>query len=314
MNSPDISAVICTYQRYDCLGDAIDSLDRQNLSRESYEIIVVDNSPDRDFSSSFAQRYAEHPNLSWIVEHTAGLSNARNAALERARGKIIAYMDDDALADADWLDRLLSAFSMFGERAAVVGGKVEPIWESPRPGWLHDDYLRHLSLVDLKGYVPRVLGTAESLAGTNIAFRTDRLNETGGFSTDLGRKGGSHALLSNEENEICRILRRDGLSIVYAPDAIVSHRIGSARLTQEWFRRRVAWQAVSDYLRDGARLFEESPTYWNDVLLFANALSPRNRTLRALHVPQTDPDMFRLQMTALYNYTVALLTGFVEIP
>lgn len=314
MNSPDISAVICSYNRYDCLPDAIDSLDRQNLARESYEILVIDNSPDHEYSSSFARRYAEHPNLTWIIEHTPGLSNARNAAIQRARGRIIAYMDDDALADVNWLGGIFSAFAMFGDRTAVVGGKVEPIWESTRPAWLHDDYLRHLSLVDLKGSMPRVLGTAESLAGTNIAFRTDRLKETGGFSTDLGRKGGSHALLSNEENEVCRILRRSGHSVVYAPDAVVGHRIGAARLTQEWFRRRVAWQAVSDYLRDGAKLFDESPAYWNEVLQFANLLPPRDRTLRALYVPQTDPEMFRMEMTALYNYTVALLTGFAGIP
>ena len=310
MNNVIISAVICSYNRYETLGAAIESLENQSLDRSGYEILVVDNSPDSEHSAQYGLRYQGRPGMSWINEKTAGLSNARNVGLNNAKGDFVCFMDDDAVADHDWLKHTILAFDMFGERAAAVGGRVEPIWETSRPKWLHDEYLGHLSLLDLKGPVPRILGTQEYLVGTNISFRCAPLRRTGGFSTQLGRKGNGQALLSNEENEVCQKLRAHGEIIIYSPDAIVQHRVDGSRLTQDWFRRRVAWQAVSDFLQDAQRLSEEVPSYWQDVLDFVNRLPPRDRSLRALYARQEDPEMFKMQMTALYNYTAALLTGF----
>ena len=310
MSDVVISAVICSYNRYETLGAAIESLENQSLERCGYEILVVDNSPDGEHSAEYGLRYQSRPGMSWIIEKTAGLSNARNVGLLNAKGNYVCFMDDDAVADYDWLRYVMLAFDMFGERAAVVGGRVEPIWETSRPKWLHDEYLGHLSLLDLRGAVPRVLGTREYLVGTNISFRAAALRASGGFSTQLGRKGNGQALLSNEENEVCQKLRAQSEMIIYSPDAIVQHRVDGSRLTQDWFRRRVAWQAVSDFLQDGQRLSEEVPSYWRDVLDFVNRLPPRDRTLRSLYAQQDDPQMFKMQMTALYNYTAALLTGF----
>jgi glycosyltransferase involved in cell wall biosynthesis len=313
MRNVDITAVICSYNRYRTIGDAIASVEAQSIGRETYEIIVIDNSPDHEFSAKFAQQYAERENFSWIIEKSPGLSNARNVGLKLAQGRFICFMDDDAVADRNWLKGVAAAFDQFGDRAGVVGGRVDPIWEAPRPNWLHDDFLGHLSLVDWKGAEPRIAGPREWAVGTNISFRVEALRAIDGFPTHLGRKGGDHALLSNEENDVCRKLKNCGQIVIYAPDAKVAHRVEPQRLTQEWFRRRVVWQAVSEYLQDGQRLFSEAPTYWSDVLQFVNMLPPRDRSLRALYVPQEDPSLFKMQMTALYNYTVASLTGFTGI-
>jgi glycosyltransferase involved in cell wall biosynthesis len=308
-NEVVITAVICSYNRYRTIGPAIDSLESQSLSREKYEIIVVDNSPDHEFSATFGQRFSGIQNLTWVIEKIPGLSNARNVGTRLAKGRYVAFMDDDAVAESTWLERLIAAFEEFGDRTAVVGGRVDPIWDSPRPSWLPDEFLGHLSVVNWGG-MTRIAGEREWLAGTNIAFRVEALNRIGGFSVHLGRTGAGHALLSNEESDVCQKLRSVGDHVVYCPEAKVGHRVEIERLTQEWFRRRVVWQAISDYFQSGPKLFDEAGRYWKGVFQFVNALPPRDRSPRAFYVPLDDAKMFGAQLAALYNYTIALLTGF----
>ena len=309
MSEPRITAIICSYNRYRTIGASIESLTRQTLSKDRYEIIVVDNSPDHANAEKFGRQFLDIPNLTWLVEKTPGLSNARNVGVQHAKGEIAAFIDDDAVADPAWLEEILETFDSFGERASAVGGQVEPIWEGSRPDWLHEDFLGYLSVVNWGG-VARVAGPREWLAGTNIAFRVNDLRKVGGFSTGLGRVGSGYTLISNEETDVCERLKAQGQIVVYAPDAKVGHRAEPERLTQEWFRRRVVWQAVSDYLREGATLFGQAPKYWTSVTQFVNVLPPINRSLRALYVPIDDAAMFKSQMGALYNYTIAMLAGF----
>lgn len=309
MSSPQISAVICTYDRYDLLPGAIESLQRQSRSLEEFEIIVVDNSPDQVVSESFAKRYRSAPNLRWIVECKAGLSNARNVGAHKARAPLVAYLDDDAVATPNWLQALESAFCDFGDSAHAVGGRVDPIWGASRPPWLPDDLLGSVSVVNWGGEA-RYAKPREWVAGTNVAFRTERLLAVGGFSVHLGRHRSDHSLLSNDETDVINRLNENSGRLVYAPEAVVGHLVTPERLTQPWFRRRTVWQATSEYMLDPKRAFEIAPRYWGAVAEFFSHLPAKDRTPRGFYVEQTTPDMFRLQLSALYNFTLALLSGF----
>jgi len=139
------------------------------------------------------------------------------------------------------------------------------------------------------------------------------LQGVGGFPIHLGRNKGGQALLSNDESDVVQKLKAKGSRLIYAPDASVEHLVPSERLDQAWFRRRAAWQAVSDYLLDPAGSFEKAANYWPGVTNFYALLPPKYRTPRGLYVDQTDPEMVHKQMSALYNFTLALLAGFKGI-
>lgn len=312
MTMPNITAAICTYNRYDTLPKAIVSLTHQSLPDDQFEIIVVDNSPDHERSREISEDFDEIPNLKWIIEKTPGLSNARNVATANASAPLIAFMDDDAIAFPSWLDKLAGAFAQFGEHARMAGGRVDPLWGAPRPDWLADDLLGFVSVVDWGG-TARFAGKDEWVAGTNVAFRVDALKEAGGFSTNLGRTGSGHSLLSNDENDVIARMGAKGGRLIYVPDAVVEHLVPAERLTQTWFRRRVAWQAASDYLLDPVRQFNQASNYWNGVTEYYARLPPKYRNPRGLYVHQSDPEMFRIQISALYNFTIALLSGFQGI-
>lgn len=305
---PEITAVICTYNRYDLLEKAVDSLLKQTLSKSDYEIFVVDNSPDPEKAKEQQRRYSAKGPINYIIEPIPGLSNARNVALQKCRGRYIAYLDDDAIARPQWLEKLIEGYRAFPNEAGVVGGKIDPIWEAPRPAWLPDSLLGCLTVVDWGGAL-RIASPDEWVAGANISFLTEALRDIGGFPTNLGRVGSGNILLSNEEIQILSEMRNRGLNVIYAPDAVVDHLVDVRRLDQSWIRRRMAWQAVSDFLKNAEEAGADQSANWNVVVDFFNSVPPRRRTIRGLFEHCDDPQEFERQVDSIYNVSMVLLGG-----
>ncbi len=237
----DISAVICTHNGSKTLSRAIDSLIRQHLHADSFEILIIDNGstdPTRDIAYGFDTV----KNLRYIFEPELGLSVARNTGWKNAEGEYVAYLDDDAIACSDWLEKILAAFHSV-PHAGAVGGRVEPVWETDPPQWIDNITGRFLSLLDWSE-APMVLDDSKYLVGTNIAFPRTLLERFSGFPTDLGRKGAS--LISNEEIELIEKIKKENHVVYYDPAISVKHLIDSSRLHPYWFRQRFFSQGVSD--------------------------------------------------------------------
>lgn len=311
VKGPQITAAICTYQRYDLLPGAIASLLRQSLTPAQYRIVVVDNSPDAEASTEWSRQWANEHNLLWLHEKTAGLSNARNVAIAAADSPIIAFLDDDANACDDWLEAVLEGFNCLGPHAHIIGGRVRPRFEVPQPPWLTVPMQAYLSVCDL-GDAIRFLNPAEWVVGANIAYRVNALREVGGFSTALGRVGSGASLMSNDETELEGRIHAAGGRTGYTPRAEVEHFVPAERLTQDWFRRRVAWQAVSDFVRTPREMQSAAGASWLRLKDYLASCPPAERTMRALVLPQTDPGQFAYQMSAIYETIIALLSGQSE--
>lgn len=251
--SQRISAIICTHNRSAYLRKAISSLVAQTLPIEEYEVIVVDNAS-TDNTRAVVDAFAGAPNLRYIHEPVLGLSQARNTGWRSAKGEYVAFLDDDAMACAEWLERILQAFETVQPQPGAVGGKVVPIWENPRPDWLPKEVEPSLTIID---WSPDPLFLTEAhqfLAGVNVAYPRRLLVSAGGFSTELGRKGAN--LLSSEEYLIERYLRRSALGVYYDPRIAVQHHIPAQRLTAKWLCRRYFWQGASFQM---IQLLETSP-------------------------------------------------------
>ncbi len=303
-----ISAVICTYNRYDVLHKAIASLEAQTLPKQDYEILVIDNSPDFEAGQKVKEHYEENENLSYIIEKTPGLSNARNVAANAAEGEFVAFMDDDAIASSGWLEKILEAAEQF-ESADVIGGRIDPLWEEERPSWLGDELLGNVSVVNWGGRC-RIANEEEWFAGANITFRKETLLKHGGFQTNLGRKGSGAVLLSNEESALIEKIKSDNGVIVYQPEARVDHLVEKKRLQQPWFRKRASWQAVSDFLMKPEEQVRYLGSDWENLIGYINSMEPQNRNIRALTYPTDDPQVFKWQLSAIYTITRLSLSGF----
>jgi glycosyltransferase involved in cell wall biosynthesis len=243
--SIQISAIICALHHTAYLDKAIQSLINQTLPKEQYEIIVV-SSGSIDETKMIGESFNHLENFRCIHEPIKGLSQARNMGWQDARGEYVAYLDDDAIASPEWLERIVNAFETIRPPPGGVGGKIIPIWEGKRPDWLSKQLEAPLTILNWGDRPIFLTEEYQYLAGANVSYRREILQNIGGFCTNLGRKG--NTLLSNEERLLDRTLRKQGLGLYYDPKICVRHHIKVERLVKSWFYKRFFWQGVSDVI------------------------------------------------------------------
>lgn len=240
----DVSVVICAYadERWIDLAAAVESVRRQ--SPPPGEIVVVVDHNRRLFdrvrhslSDIVAVENAESP----------GLSGARNSGIATARGDIVAFLDDDAVASEGWLDHLLAGFGDHG--VVAVGGQVWPVWDVGPPRWLPDEF--HWVVGCSYRGQPTDSAPIRNPIGANMAFRREVFEEIGGFRSGIGRVGA--VPVGCEETELCIRARQHWphRTILYEPRAVVRHRVPAHRATWRYFRSRCLAEGRSKALVSG---------------------------------------------------------------
>jgi GT2 family glycosyltransferase len=226
---PFVSVVVVTYNRGDIINSCLKSLKVQDYPKDRYEIIVVD-----DGSSDNTVKLAHAQGVK-VIQHYAnkGIPFARNTGLAAASGELIAYIDDDAVADTKWLEYLVQPFSSpdvvasggrtyayktnrFSERylEAVGYGNPAPLdfGKSKNPFWRFLVYIKGMFSLVTNATIPTEV---QAVFGLNCAFRTSALREIGGFD---------ETLKADEDSEISTRLRQTGARIIFVPKALIRHR------------------------------------------------------------------------------------------
>lgn len=241
MTGPGISVVICVYteDRWEDILAAVASVRAQ--SRPAQEILlVVDHH--RALLERLAERYAP-PGADGGVRVLAnagprGLSAGRNTGIAASRGEVIAFLDDDAVAERDWLRRFAEAYA--DPKVWAVGGRTEPVWASGRrPAWFPEEFDWVVGCT-YRGLPPGRVRVRNVLGG-NASFRRAAFDAAGGFATGIGRDGDRRPL-GCEETELCIRLSRARPDAVLLIDdrAVIHHRVPHAREHFRYFRAR-AW-------------------------------------------------------------------------
>ncbi|PIQ84099.1 MAG: hypothetical protein COV75_04040 [Candidatus Omnitrophica bacterium CG11_big_fil_rev_8_21_14_0_20_63_9] len=233
---PSITAAVCTYNRCGSLKDTLRSLAAQALpSGQTIEILVVDNNSTddtRQVVQEEAARSAQWPIRS-VLEPHQGIAFARNRALLGARGEYVAYVDDDAVADAGWAAAILRCAQETG--ADMVGGRILPLWLADRPRWLADDLMGPITAFNLGLARVRCSAPAQAFLTTNCALRRSRADRLGLFDVTLGRRG--TRWVGGEDFELFIRWLRQGAAIYYEPTAVVHHKVEPERVTPQFYRR-----------------------------------------------------------------------------
>jgi glucosyl-dolichyl phosphate glucuronosyltransferase len=275
-SEPLISVILCTRNRADLLDIALNSLLNQEFPRDDFEVLVVDNGS-TDHTPQIVAQYESANIMRYIHEPNIGLCIARNTGWQSARGRLVAYFDDDAIAVPKWLAAVRSAFAAHPSEVGVVGGRVEPMWEQPRPSWLADEIAYSLTIVDWGDEAKFIDDPSrEWLVGANMAIPRELLAKIGGFHPWLDRAGTN--MLSSGDVFLIKEIIRHGYRCLYWPEMAIQHLVTAARLDPKWFLRRYYWQGVSDAVMF---LIEKSPPPADRIsIAAARSNHLHNRTAR----------------------------------
>lgn len=225
----DISIILCTYNRCLSLQHVLESLQTMNdLPHGTWETIVVDNNS-TDKTKSTVARFAGRGKgtIRYIFEARQGKSHALNTGIGAAKGDILAFTDDDVLIDPNWLPNIMKKFDHHD--CVGVGGKIIPVISGKKPSWLamdtHTPFMNVLGSFDLG---EECCELKVPTYGANMAFRKEVFRKHGLFRVDLGPRG--------EDTEISLRLLARGEKLMYAPDAIVYHRVQKEKLKKKSFQ------------------------------------------------------------------------------
>jgi GT2 family glycosyltransferase len=231
---PRMSVVVCTYNGAATLEDCLDGL--AAVDYPNYEVVVIDDGSTDESAAICLQR-----DVRVVSTENRGLAEARNTGMHHATGEILAYVDDDARPDPDWLSYLAQSFTAT-THAAVGGPNLPPAGDGAvaecvahAPGGP-----THVLLDD---------AVAEHIPGCNMAIRKSCLEEIGGFDPQFRAAG--------DDVDLCWRLQDRGWTVGYNHAATVwHHRRDSVR---------AYWKQQRGYGRAEALIERKWPEKYNGV-------------------------------------------------
>jgi len=262
-----LSVIISTRNRSKILFGTLESIAKQTLYSQLFEVIVVDNgSTDstREVVDSFT---GQIPTLRYYYEGSPGLHVGRHKGLNEAKSNILVYADDDIVAFPTWLEAIAEAFE--DKNVVLVGGKNLPKFEIEPPDWIMKMWLQvhpeskvlgYLSILDFGDSIKKI--NPSYVFGCNFSIRKLVLLEAGGFHPDampqeLIRYRG------DGESYVSRYILEHGYKTLYHPKASLFHHVPKERMTLKYFYHRAYIQGISDSF---TRMRKDSELDINDCI------------------------------------------------
>lgn len=257
-----ISVIISTCNRANYLKDCLDSLEKQSMNNDLFEVIVV-NDGSTDSTGQFLQEFQNNTriNFSFITHENHGVSYSRNVGFESAKGEFIAFTDDDCIVPENWLMQMYNGLISAPGHVVGVGGPLECFTSHP------DTFIsRFISYVDDFNFIP-VLGKilirhvhVSKLMGneaipylrtSNAMFRKRCLQEVGGFDPNFRRPGG-------EDPDLCYRLLNMHYGFIFDRDIVVLHHSRDSM--------RSYFKTLKNYLAGEVRKSRKKSIYTNKVV------------------------------------------------
>ncbi|MCU4753052.1 glycosyltransferase [Halobacteria archaeon AArc-curdl1] len=299
--SETVSVVVCTYamERYEVFSECVDSVLAQTY--EPLEAVIIVDGNDAVFKR--VQEDFGGPDN--VVLHNnnenRGISYSRTKGAKLASGDVVAFIDDDAVAEADWVAELAQVYAETD--AIAVGGHVAPDWVTEKPDFFPAEFY-WLVGCDERG-MGEHMEELRNTYGSNISFRRDVFLNVGGYDENTGRKGDRH--IQAHEAPVCiRMANEYGKGVIYNTDAVVHHKLFDYRGEFRWLVFRSFWQGYSKRIMD--ILLPEAAGDKNDYLkqLMLGFVPSRLKALvRSPSLPQIK------QLVTIFIFTAAVGLGYL---
>jgi glucosyl-dolichyl phosphate glucuronosyltransferase len=239
MSMLSVSVVICahTERRWDDTLAAVSSVRNQSYPAKEIIVVVDHNEP------LYERLKSALPDVTVEENHEQqGLSGGKNTGTALASGQVVAFLDDDAVADRNWLLFMVSCYDEPG--VVGVGGRTLPNWDSERPFW----FPREFDWVVGCTYIgmPKSRAPIRNVMGGNASFKREIFEKVGGFKSGIGRAQGRRPL-GCEETEFCIRMnqRLPNAVLLFDDKATIWHRVANERSKFAYFRSRCYAEGLS---------------------------------------------------------------------
>jgi len=217
--NPKVSVIICAYtmERLKDIYEAVNSVLAQ--TSRPYEVILA-----VDHNQELYQKLKEElPSEVKIVLNNGktGSAETRNLGIRSSAGDIVAFLDDDATAQEDWLEHLIQHY--LDPNVIAVGGRIVSVWSNGRPYWFPEE-LDWIVGGTYKGYT-EAQTQIRNLLWPNMSFKREVCSHIGFIRTEIGALG--KKARSGDETEFCMRIRHHlpNAIILHEPSAIVHHKV-----------------------------------------------------------------------------------------
>ncbi|CAK8716850.1 Glycosyltransferase, GT2 family [Candidatus Electrothrix aarhusensis] len=264
--SVQLSVIVCTYNRSSLLKDCLDTLVEQNADSLLYEVVIVDNNSTDNTVEVAGHFIKSYSNIRLVLEKKQGLGHARNRGWHEAKGKYVAYIDDDARARNDWIHEM-HQFTMRHPEIQAFGGPYFPFSFVEIPDWMPDGFGKNFL-----GEIERpIQEDREWISGSNMVFSRKLLEKMCGFRTDIGMSGAR--ISYGEETFLFRKIVETDEKIFYVPKMKVDHLVAEYKMRVWWLlkssysmgrcnsRKFITRRPVRGHIRDFKRSFVEAIQY-----------------------------------------------------
>jgi glucosyl-dolichyl phosphate glucuronosyltransferase len=234
----NVSVIICAYtlERWLDLMAAVASLHRQSYQADEIILIVDHNTQLFDIAKKTFQGVI-------VAENNGahGLSSARNTGISLANGEYIVFLDDDAEAEPDWLERLMRCCA--APHVLGVGGTVLPRWQGTPPRWFPSEFYWVIGCTYHRP--PQSPIMVRNPYGGCTCIKREVFQEIGGFREGIGRVGPNS--MGGEETELSiRAMHRwPDKTFLYEPRALIHHHIPVKRTRFSYFLSRCYAEGLS---------------------------------------------------------------------
>jgi GT2 family glycosyltransferase len=300
---PTVSVVIAafTMERWSDLQEAVASVRAQTI-RVLETIVVIDHN-----ATLLDRMQRELPDIIVIPNvGNRGAAGARNSGVGASHGEVVAFLDDDAVASANWLESLLRHFV---DRDVVgVGGRMIPLWAGSRPRWFPHEFDWAVG-ASYRG-MPEKAERVRNVWGCNMAIRRHVFDSIGGFREDLSKVG---VRSRPEDTDLC--LRAAAAQArgtwIYEPNGVAGHHVPLKRTTFGYFLYRCiheGWGKAALAALNGTS--ESTSAEW----LYTHRVLPEGivRGLRDIVRGDVSGGMRNIAIAAGFSFAVAgFLTGRV---
>lgn len=231
-----LSIIICSYNRANYIGEALDALYQQSAPLDQFEVLVIDNNSSDGTPKVFEEWRLAHPNghFHYTTETKQGASFARNTGAALAISDWLCFIDDDAVANKDFVEKIIQHIKLYPDRVGF-GGRIIPRYVPAEPKWM-SYYVS--SMVGNFDYAPTACAfeNGKYPLESNMVVNKKTFDLIGGFNTNLPGVVGT-LRIGGEGKDLFYKIMALGNKIYYDPSIIVEHVVEVKKLTKEYLYR-----------------------------------------------------------------------------